>query len=151
MMMGRPPKSAALRILEGGRGHRPIKTPPEPPQAAMRCPTWLDVEAKAEWRRVAPMLTAMRILTALDVANLACYCQAWSELRDATDLLQRRGKTFSTPSGYKQQRPEVGIAHRAMLNIRLFCGELGMSPSARMRLATDGNTAMEIGDEGILS
>jgi P27 family predicted phage terminase small subunit len=150
-MMGRPPKSAALRILEGGRGHRPIKTPPEPPQAAVRCPAWLDAEAKSEWRRVAPMLAAMRILTALDIAMLTCYVQAWSELREATDVVQRRGKTFTTPSGYRQQRPEVGIAHRAMLNLRLFCGELGMSPSARMRLATDGRDGGEIDDEGILS
>ena len=105
-MIGRPPKSAALRLLEGHRGHRPIKTPPEPPQAAMRCPDWLDEVAKAEWRRVFPLLTRMRVMTALDVGMLASYCLAWSELRQSSELLQRRGRTFTTPAGYKQQRPE---------------------------------------------
>jgi P27 family predicted phage terminase small subunit len=132
---GRPPRAAALRLLEGNPGHRPIPTPPTPPVAEVRCPAWLDPIAKAEWRRIAPLLDQMHLLTALDVAMLASYCHAYSELQQATEILKSRGRTFTTPNGYKQQRPEVGIAHRAMLLIRLFAGEFGFSPSSRMRLA----------------
>jgi P27 family predicted phage terminase small subunit len=132
---GRPPKAAALRILEGNPGHRPIPIPPTPPIAEVRCPAWLDALAKAEWRRIAPLLDQMHLLTALDVAMLASYCSAYSELQQATEILKSRGRTFETPSGYKQQRPEVGIAHRATLLIRLLAGEFGLSPTARMRLA----------------
>ncbi len=149
--MGRPPKPAELRVLEGNRGHRPIALPPKPPTATVRCPSLLDAVAKAEWRRVAPLLRRMRMLTSLDVAMLTGYCSAWSEFSHATEVLNAKGMTFTTPSGYKQQRPEVGIAHRALLNLRLFAGEFGMSPSARMRLATDADPVETDMDQWILS
>lgn len=60
---GRKPKPTALKILEGNPGKRPInENEPIPPKGTVKCPTWLEPEAKKEWKRLAPSLEAMGVL-----------------------------------------------------------------------------------------
>ena len=66
---GRKPLPTALKVLEGdrGKGRRPInQNEPAPPQKNVKCPDWLMPEAKKEWKRLAPALMAMGILTEHD-------------------------------------------------------------------------------------
>ena len=63
---GRKPLPTALKELEGdrGKGRRPLnKDEPTPPQDNVKCPAWLMPEAKKEWKRLAPSLIAMGVLT----------------------------------------------------------------------------------------
>ena len=54
---GRKPKPTALKKLEGNPGKRPLNELEPMPQVTMlRCPNWLEPEAKKEWRRLAPVL-----------------------------------------------------------------------------------------------
>ena len=67
---GRKPLPTALKLLEGdrGKGRRPInKEEPAPPQDHVKCPSWLMPEAKKEWKRLAPSLIAMGVLTDHDM------------------------------------------------------------------------------------
>ena len=67
-MAGRKPKPTALKILEGKPGKRPLnKNEPNPPKGNIKCPTWLLPEAKKEWKRLAPSLEAMGVLTMADL------------------------------------------------------------------------------------
>ena len=44
---GRKPKPTALKALEGNPGKRPLNEhEPMPPKATLRCPAWLEAEAK---------------------------------------------------------------------------------------------------------
>ena len=64
-MRGRKPKPAKLRLLEGNPGKRrviEVATASGVPDV----PGWLDDEAKAEWTRIVPILTEMRLLAAID-------------------------------------------------------------------------------------
>ena len=64
---GRKPKPPAIRLLEGHAGHRPINMDaPKPRPIAPSCPTWLERDAKREWRRVAPALERLGLLTEID-------------------------------------------------------------------------------------
>ena len=61
---GRKPKPTAIKELEGNPGKRPLnKNEPKPEKTAPKCPTWLDKEAKKEWRRMSKSLEAIGILT----------------------------------------------------------------------------------------
>ena len=50
-LKGRKPKPTAIKILEGNPRKRKLNTKePRPKKIAPKCPVWLDVEAKREWR-----------------------------------------------------------------------------------------------------
>jgi P27 family predicted phage terminase small subunit len=90
--------------------------------------------AKAEWRRIAPKLARLGLLTLIDRASLAAYCQLWSRWQKAEAVLQRDGLTFMTPNGFLQKRPEVTIARESMALLRNFSTEFGLSPASRSRV-----------------
>jgi len=76
---GRKPKPTALKVLEGNPGKRPLnENEPVPPKGSIKCPTWLLPEAKKEWKRLAPPLEAMGVLTIADISAFEGYCQAYS-------------------------------------------------------------------------
>lgn len=61
---GRKPKPTAIKLLEGNPGKHPLNEyEPVPPKATVKCPSWLLPEAKKEWKRLAPSLEAMGVLT----------------------------------------------------------------------------------------
>ena len=73
---GRKPLPTAIKLLEGdrGKGRRPInKNEPTPSQENVKCPAWLMPEAKKEWKRLAPALMAMGILTDHDLEAFAGF------------------------------------------------------------------------------
>ena len=118
---GRKPLPTALKELEGdrGKGRRPLnKDEPTPPQDNVKCPAWLMPEAKKEWKRLAPSLIAMGVLTEHDMEAFAGYCQAYARWREAEEFLSQHGTIFKTPSGYVQQVPQVSIA---MQNLKIIC------------------------------
>jgi P27 family predicted phage terminase small subunit len=132
---GRKPKPTALKILEGNPGHRPIVETPKPRPIAPECPSWLTDEAKAEWQRVAPALERLGLLTEVDGTALAAYCEAYSRWRAAEEIIAREGLTYENVRlGRIAQHPAVPIARQMMDQIRAYCSEFGLTPSARGRM-----------------
>ena len=67
---GRKPKPTAIKELEGNPGKRELnQNEPKPEKKAPRCPTWLEAEAKKEWKRLAKQLEQLGILTEVDMAD----------------------------------------------------------------------------------
>lgn len=134
--MGRPPKPTKLKILAGNPGRRPLNTnEPKPKPISPKCPSWLDKEAKKEWKRVAPELERLGLLTIVDGAALAAYCQAYSRWKRAEELVKKEGLVVATESGYLMPHPAVKIAEKSMQLIRGFCTEFGLTPSSRGRMS----------------
>lgn len=132
---GPAPKPTHLKALEGNPGHRPLnRSEPKPLPVAPKCPSWLDPDAKREWKRVAPELERLGLLTQVDMAALAGYCQSYSVWKTCTETLREEGMTYTTDKGYVGQRPEVAIAARALADVRAFCVQFGLTPSARARM-----------------
>jgi P27 family predicted phage terminase small subunit len=105
------------------------------------CPTWLHREAKREWRRIVPHLEQLGLLTQVDRAALAAYCQLYARWWEAERAIREHGLTQETESGYVTQRPEVGIANTALTQMRRYLVEFGLTPAARTRI--DAPTAPE--------
>lgn len=132
---GRKPKPTALKMLEGNPGKRPLnENEPKPPKGTIRCPTWLEAEAKKEWRRLAPSLEAMGVLTTADITAFAGYCQAYARWKEAEEFITQHGSIFQTPSGYVQQVPQVSIAQQNLKIMQSFCSEFGLTPATRSRI-----------------
>ncbi len=143
---GRKPKPTAIKELEGNPGKRPMNThEPKPPKKAPTCPKWLDAEAKKEWKRLAPYMEKLGILTEADRAAFASYCQAYSRWKAAEEFMTRSGTMiFKTPSGYWQQLPQVSIAQTYMKIMNKIAEQFGLTPSARSRIiAGDEDPAVD--------
>jgi P27 family predicted phage terminase small subunit len=83
---------------------------------------------------VAPDLERLHLLSGIDRASLVVYCQAVAEFEQSSAVLRKNGRTFETPNGFLQARPEVAMMHRSALIIRMFAEQFGLTPSARTRL-----------------
>ncbi len=106
-------------------GTSPVVTVPPPP-------AYLSKDAKAEWRRVAPILTLERkVLTVADMAVLENFVIASGTMREMHRLLQVEG--YVLPNG--KRHPASTILLQVQQQQLRAAGELGLSPSARSRAA----------------
>ncbi|KAB2882704.1 MAG: phage terminase small subunit P27 family [Albidovulum sp.] len=136
-MRGRKPNPAALRRLNGNpgkRGYNPAE--PVPPQGLPDCPPHLSELARAEWHRIAATLHDMGVLTLVDRAVLAAYCQAWGRWVEAGEKLKETPVMLKTPSGYVQQSPWLSVANKQMELMGRYMAELGITPASRSRVAS---------------
>lgn len=144
-MRGRPPKPTALKRLSGNPGKRKLnKKEPKPAadDSLLTPPSWLDPVAKGEWRRVAPNLYTLGLLTHADLTQLAAYCKAYSRWRQAEKALDG-GLTAETASGYEQQAAHVSIAQQYFKQMHAISAHFGFTPASRTRLQTGGEDPKE--------
>jgi P27 family predicted phage terminase small subunit len=148
---GPAPQPTAFKVLNGNPGKRALPTAePKPDLAEPFMPAWLDAEARAEWRRIVPILLNMGVLTIADGAALACYCQAYSRLGQALKELED-GSTFVSPKTMVEHaKPAVQVVQQCMVTIKAFCQEFGMTPSARSRMTVASDEKEKGGMEGLL-
>lgn len=97
-------------------------------------PVWLSAAAKAEWRRVAPLLIARRILTAADLGTLESYCVAVGTVQEAASIIAAEGLTVTSDAGPKRHPASV-IQDGAMKTARQIAAELGLTPASRAKAA----------------
>jgi P27 family predicted phage terminase small subunit len=141
---GRKPIPTAIKVLEGNPGKRELNTKePKPERKAPKCPAWLDTEAKKEWRRVAKQLEMLGVLTEVDMAAFAGYCQAYARWKEAEEFITKHGTIVKTPSGYWQQVPQVSISQTYLKIMSRFCEQFGLTPSSRSRIVADNGSANE--------
>lgn len=134
-MAGPAPKPTALKRLAGNPGKRPLnENEPRFAVGYMSAPRNLSADARREWKRVSRELLGVGLLTKVDRAALAAYCQAWGTWLEAERKLQEDGRVLVTDKGYAYQSPWVGIANAAVDQMRRFACEFGMTPASRTRI-----------------
>ena len=102
-----------------------------------KAPAHLLSGAKKEWNRISVHLEKLGLVTELDMAALAAYCQAYARWANAESQIKKLGEESlieTTPSGYKQISVLLQISNRAAEQMHKFMGEFGMSPSTRTRV-----------------
>jgi P27 family predicted phage terminase small subunit len=139
--MSNLPKPTKLKILNGNPGKRPLNENEPQPTGTPTCPSWLNAEAKREWKRVCPELSRLGLLTVVDRAALAGYCVAYSRWKRAEEEVNKGfsyqfvSNDFETKRGKK---PEVQIAMDSLNQVKQFCAEFGLTPSSRARMVVPG-------------
>ena len=130
-----PPEVLLTLMLNAGE--------PKPEKKAPRCPAWLEAEAKKEWKRMAKQMERLGILTEIDMAAFAGYCQAYARWKEAEEYISEHGAIMETPSGYCQQVPQVSIAQTYLKIMNRFCEQFGLTPSSRSRIVADAGEDKE--------
>lgn len=133
-------KPTAIKRLEGNPGKRPLnKNEPKPKTVIPNCPQWLLPEAKKEWKKIVQGLGKLGLITCVDGAALAGYCQSWARYVEAEKYLSSHSTAFETESGYMQPVPQVGIAQRYLKICQSFMSEFGLTPSSRGKMSVPKN------------
>jgi P27 family predicted phage terminase small subunit len=112
------------------------------PDAALNPPDFLSDEARAEWARVVPELSRLRLLTILDIAPLAAYCASFGRWIEAERILARmaaedpetKGLTVRGALGTAILNPMLKAARLSAQDMLRFATEFGFSPAARTRI-----------------
>jgi len=160
---GPKPQPPQLKLVNGNPGRRPIDLDAgiNPTVMIPKMPAHLSAEAKAEWKRLAPQLEELRLISELDMAMFAMYCQAYgrwvaaeNRMRELNREAEERAKAAKasgeeaprgnarrypglvqlTPSEYEQQSVWLQIANKAMEQALRYAQEFGLSPSMRARV-----------------
>lgn len=112
------------------RGRKPSTLPADPDALvkAPPAPAELGAHAKAEWKRVAPLLVKRGVLTKTDLGGLESYCAAFGFAKKIADDLVATG-TLPDPK-------LAGVQIRFATLARQLAAEFGLSPVARSRIGT---------------
>lgn len=119
------------------RPDRAASNEPQPQVKAPSCPAWLHAEAKREWKRIIKILLANGLVTELDRAALAAYCQAYAEWWEMERVIKENGRWGMSETGYFYQMPWVNIRNAALDRMDKFGKQFGYSPSARTRVSAE--------------
>ena len=153
-MRGRRPKPTRLKMLTGNPGKRPLnENEPRPEPTVLECPAELGPVARREWDRLASELAALKILTALDRAALAAYCNAYGLWAEATEAIQKYGSMIKSPSGFPVQSPYLAIANRQTEIMMRIASEFGFTPASQSRISTsvaDEPTLFDLMEEEVI-
>lgn len=144
MKRGPAPKPSSLKLVQGNPGRRPVaEGEPTPEVVAPECPDHLLADAREEWQRIIPFLIRYKLVTEIDTAALALYCQAYGRWQEAERKIAEQrakggdGMLVKAPSGYPIQNPYLAIANRAMEDCYKYLQQFGLSPSARTRVTVN--------------
>lgn len=146
MIRGRKPKPTQLKVVTGNPGGRPLNqfeiTPPMS-KSPLKPPAHLLPEGKAEWRRLAPTLTLLGVLSDFDSSPFAAYCQAYARWIHAERLLAKLAEQdpagmgamlIKTRGGGVTPNPLIWVARNAANDMVRYAAEFGFTPSARSRI-----------------
>ena len=91
-------------------------------------------EARKEWKRISKELLDLGLITILDRAALAAYCQVWARWVQAERMVKESGTVTLSFKGYSMQNPHLSIANKALEQMKSFLTEFGLTPSSRTRV-----------------
>jgi len=136
---GPPKKPTKLKLLQGTfRADRAAQNEAQPELDIPAVPPHLSDEAKVEWGRISQELFQLGLLSRIDRAALAAYCESWSDWLDASRMCSTKDgkdrKVILTTNGNPMENPYYTIKKRSMELMHKFLTEFGMTPAARSRI-----------------
>lgn len=111
------------------RGVKPAVTADmEPLTKAPPVPSYFSTYARAEWKRVVPVLVARRILCRADLAQVETFCTMAGLVRQIETERQLAGDVIDVKL--------FGVQNRAAQTARQIAATLGLDPVSRARIGT---------------
>ncbi len=140
--MAKGRKSIPSKIIElrGGVRHthkKPRDQEPQPPEKMPECPAHLDEQARIEWKRCGDILQSIGLMTELDMAVFAGYCDAFSQWGKATEEIHKMGMVYKRADGTPGLNPYLRVAREAYDRMMKAAVLLGLSPSSRASLKVE--------------
>jgi P27 family predicted phage terminase small subunit len=148
---GPPRKPTKLKLIQGTfRQDRAVGHEPKPDIEIPQVPAHLSDEAKVEWGRVSQELAQLGLLTRIDRAALAAYCECWADWVEASRLCATKDgqdrKVIKTAAGNFVENPYYSIKKRSAELMHKFLTEFGMTPASRTRIDASPLPAGKLGN-----
>lgn len=147
------PTPAKLKLLQGNAGKRALDLSAgiNPQVEIPSAPKHLGIEARKEWKRITPLLEELGLISGLDRAALALYCDAYGRLAEYQTAFNGKvqgkvdaGASYAdavyaasystTPSGYEQQSVIRQLIKSQGEQVNRYLMHFGLSPAARGRV-----------------
>ena len=153
-MKGRKPKSVAAQIAEGDPSKRGVNklqaragAEPKATRGLPACPKHLKGIARKAWNFWREELGSMQLDARPDAMMLEGCCVSYAPFVELHELIETQGKLVAQ----KERNPQTGqmeivdvrphpglhIRDRALMQMRAFCSEFGLSPVSRTWLTID--------------
>ena len=140
-MQGRPPKPTALKEAEGNPGKRklnPAEPKPKPVSSSPQPPPNSLPGVRKFWRRYAPILDDLSVLTEADIAAFDLmsihYALAKAALAEMTASDGKLALTREDEEGVERKHPMLQVLRDNSAAFRLYSVLFGLNPAARARL-----------------
>jgi P27 family predicted phage terminase small subunit len=133
--------------MRGNPGHRALNLRQPVPSGSPTCPSFLQGEARREWRRILRALEPLGLATTVDRAALAAYCQLWGRWVAAEAALMASGTVIPARRGTPMLAPQFYAAQAILSQLRALLQEFGLTPLARTRLKAAEAPEHDTGDE----
>lgn len=104
-------------------------------------PAWLDDLAVKEWQRIMPIIQKEIPVSELDVASLASYCQAYSDIQQAQADIDENGMTVTTVVGSVRANPAVKVKRDATAQLMKLADSLGLTVYSRLKMQIKNDNA----------
>lgn len=133
-----PAKPHKLKVLEGNRGKKkmPADEPRPRPVAPSKPPPDLDTQAKKTWKKLAPQLERLGVLTEVDGDAFAHLCQIRSRLIAIHKQLKKKTEILVVAGKHSEAQNVLLVAEKQYYQLfRLYCHEFGLTPRARVGLS----------------
>lgn len=108
------------------------------PANAVKPPTWMDMDGRRIWKRLAPYLLSKDLLTNVNLDSLAILCNALARQAECALALQTEGLVIDAPNGGRMQNPYVLVEKKYTDTVRQYAGEFGLTPATLAKLARAG-------------
>jgi len=146
-MAGRKPKPTAIHKLNGNPGRRKLNDKePTPEIVVPEIPEYLTDEAKKEWKRITPELERLGLISEIDRAGLAAYCQAYGRWVEAEKMIAQKGFLYKTKNDNITTSPLLWVSNKAFDQMNKMLVEFGMTPSSRSRISISTKGKDELDD-----
>jgi len=115
------------------------------------------------WRRITVELEELGLISRLDRAALAIYCQSWARLVQAEEALEAKRRaaevagldqfdacfTQQTPTGFTRESVLIRLIGKLQQDCDRYLASFGMSPSSRSRVKQSDNRqgSLDLGDD----
>lgn len=94
------------------------------------CPGWVGEYGHEAWAYLYPKLRAVPgLMKPAYLLDLALICEAYDDMRDAMDEIERDGPTCVSEKGGQYQHPAVGRKNKAIARILKVGPRFGLNPA----------------------
>ena len=125
------------KILEGNPGKHPLSPPGAPdlhPLKLKNPPLWLGKHGKKFYKRVAPELIRLGLLTELDEMAFELLCATYERARHTQELLIQEGLVAPDERKLPRKNPLWQIHRESVAQFFKMAAEFGLEPSGRAKL-----------------
>ena len=142
-MPGPSPAPTKLKLLKGVKPYRINQNEPKPKSVSGNIPPgWgahMSTGAKRFWKRNAPRLAKMGMLTEADLNSFRVLCELYTSWVQIVNTIRKVGEVYKTHNQAKEmvykKRPEVPIREDIEKRLLSYFAQFGMVPSGRSRIA----------------